>query len=143
MNTRAMVTSAAAMTLLASASMADAAAPLSGASQMSIDISATVPVICRTQVVGNPITTAPGTIQLGALSEFCNNARGYRVVADYSPSLANAKLMVGGKPVPLNRSGSTVVSQSSEAAIASHDLTLEMPKGAAADGYLSFRIEPL
>ena len=119
------------------------AAPQSGSNSMSIDIVARVPVICRTQMTGAMVATTGNTYRLGALNEFCNNASGYRVIADYSPSLANAKLMVDGKPVPLNKSGSAVVSQSSRAAIASHDVTLELAKGGTPDGQISFRIEPL
>lgn len=119
------------------------AAPQTGSSQMSFDIVAKVPVICRAQMIGTPSATTASTYRLGALSEFCNNAGGYRVIAEYSPSLANAKLMVDGKPVPLNKSGSAVVSQSSRAAIASRDVTLELAKGGAPDGQISFRIEPL
>lgn len=133
----------AAATIAASTS---AAVPATGSNQATIEISAVVPVICKTQVVGSPAASAAlanGAIQLGSLSEFCNNARGYRVVADYSANLAHAKLLVDGVPVPLNKSGSTVVSQSNRAAIASHELALQLPRGTAANGSLSFRIEPL
>lgn len=142
MNAHALAAGAVVLTLAVGATMASAA-PVPGSSQMSLDIVARVPVICRTQLTGTPVATAPGAYRLGALNEFCNNARGYRVVAEYSPSLANAKLMVDGRPVPLGKSGSTVVSQSSKAAVASHDVTLELAKGAAPDGAISFRIEPL
>ncbi len=142
MDVQAIITRAAGLAVALGATAAGAA-PQSGSSQMSIDIVAKVPVICRTQMIGTPVAAAGNTYRLGALSEFCNNAAGYRVIADYSPSLANAKLMVDGKPVPLNKSGSAVVSQSSRAAIASHDVTLELAKGGAPDGSISFRIEPL
>ena len=136
-------TAIAAATVAASTS---AAVPATGSNQATIQISAIVPVICKTQLVGSPATltnVANGGVQLGSLSEFCNNARGYRVVADYSANLANAKLLVDGVPVPLNKTGSTIVSQSNRAAIASHDLVLQVPRGTAANGNLSFRIEPL
>ena len=119
------------------------AAPPSGSGQMSLDIVAKVPVICRAQMTGAPVAATGSTYRLGALSEFCNNAAGYRVIAEYSPSLASARLLVDGKPVQLNKSGSAVISQSSRAAIASRDVTLELAKGGSPDGQISFRIEPL
>jgi hypothetical protein len=75
------------------------------------------------------------------LKEFCNSPSGYRVVADYSPELASAKLIVDGVPVALAAEGSTVVSQSDSAAIADHSLALEMPQDGQT-GTISFRIEP-
>lgn len=142
MNVHTMAAGAAAIALAIGAPVS-AAAPVAGSSQLSLDITAKVPVICRTQMTGTMAAIGADTYSLGALNEFCNNARGYRVVAEYSPTLASAKLMVDGKPVPLGKSGSTVISQSSRAAIASHEVTLEMAKGNAPSGAISFRIEPL
>lgn len=113
-----------------------------GASRYTIGISGFVPVICRASVNAGVVAPEAGRMQLGQLSEFCNSPNGYRVHADYSASLAKAKLYVDGKPVPLKNDGSTMVSQSSRAAIDSHALELELPKGTQA-GSISFRIEPL
>ena len=73
--------------------------------------------------------------------EFCNSPNGYRVVADYSASLAGASLLVDGTAVPLADGGSIVVSQSDSAAIADHSLALQLPEGGQT-GNISFRIEP-
>jgi len=113
-----------------------------GQSQYTIGITGFVPVICRAELGASAVPVSSGTVQLGALQEFCNSANGYRVVADYSPSLANATLLVDGAPVALSATGSSVVSQSDKASVASHQLSLELPEGTAAAS-LSFRIEPL
>lgn len=112
-----------------------------GSAQVKFDIIGYVPVICRANVEASAIAPVAGTTSLGLLKEFCNSPSGYRVVADYSPSLAQAKLIVDGKPVPLGKEGSTVVTQSNNAAIADHTLALELPKNGPT-GNLSFRIEP-
>ena len=113
-----------------------------GGAQFTIGLVGYVPVICRANVDASAVAPVAGTTSLGMLKEFCNSPTGYRVVADYSPQLAQAKLIVDGVPVPLHKDGgSTVVSQSNSAAIANHSLALELPKGGQ-PGTISFRIEP-
>ena len=112
-----------------------------GSAQFSIGIVGYVPVICRAKVDASAVVPVAGTTSLGLLKEFCNSPSGYRVVADYSPQLAQAKLIVDGVPVALTAEGSTVVSQSDSAAIADHTLALELPQDGQT-GTISFRIEP-
>lgn len=113
-----------------------------GSSQFTIGVVGYVPVICRASVDAAMVNPTPGTVQLGMLQEFCNSPNGYKVHADYSASLANAKILVDGTEVALEASGTTVVSGSSQAAIQSHSVALELPDGVQ-DGSISFRIEPL
>lgn len=110
--------------------------------QFTIGISGFVPVICRTSLDASMVAPTAGTVQLGSLREFCNSPNGYRVHADYSPELARARLLVDGRPVPLGRGGTSVVSHSNRAAIDSHSLALDLPQGVSG-GSISFRIEPL
>ena len=109
-----------------------------GSGQFTIGLVGYVPVICRASVDATVVTPSSGTVQLGALNEFCNSPNGYVVVANYSASLGSATLLVDGKAVPLGVDGATIVTHSATAAITTHMLALE---GAAA-GSLSFRIEP-
>lgn len=129
--------------LIASVAPAGAFAPSVdvGSAQFRIDVVGYVPVICRANVEASMVSPVAGTTSLGMLKEFCNSPTGYRVIADYSPSLAQAKLIVDGKPVPLTKDGSTVVTQSNSAAIVDHTLALELPKNGQV-GNISFRIEP-
>ncbi len=113
-----------------------------GASRFTIGIEGYVPVICRANVDATSVAPEPGVAQLGTLREFCNSPGGYRVMADYSPSLASAKLLVDGREVSLDEAGTTVISQSDEAAIDNHALALDIPEGVS-DGTISFRIEAL
>jgi hypothetical protein len=113
-------------------------------SDTTIAITGVVPVICHARVDASNVVGTPGVVNLGQLREFCNSPHGYRVYADFSPSLAHAKLMVDGVPVPLQKDGTTLVSHSAKAAIDSRNLTLEVPKKGSTpvSGSLSFRIEP-
>lgn len=129
--------------LCASALPAGAFAPSVevGGAQFTISLVGYVPVICRANVDATSVAPVAGTTSLGMLKEFCNSPSGYRVIADYSPALAQAKLIVDGKPVPLTKDGSTVVTQSNSAQIADHALAIELPKNGQT-GNISFRIEP-
>jgi hypothetical protein len=113
-----------------------------GASRFTLGISGFVPVVCRASVSGTVISPVQGTASLGTLNEFCNSPNGYRVHADYSANLANAKIVMDGKGIPLQKDGTTVISQSNRASIESHALELQLPKGVQS-GTISFRIVPL
>lgn len=136
----------AAVALVGAASIASAhaVAPgvMLGANQFTIGISGFVPVICRASVGTAAVAPVPGKVSLGELNEFCNSPNGYRVYAEYSASLTDARLIVDGKPVLLEAAGNSVISHSTRAAIDSRSLELELPAGVEA-GSLSFRIEPL
>ena len=112
-----------------------------GGAQFSIGIVGYVPVICRANVDVSAVAPVAGTTSLGLLKEFCNSPSGYRVVADYSPALAGAKLIVDGVPVPLHKDGTSVVSHANEASIRDRTLSLQLPKSGQT-GNISFRIEP-
>lgn len=120
--------------------LAPAANAQSGTSGYRIGVEGYVPVICRVTVDAAQVPNA-GTTSLGELKEFCNNAHGYQVVADYSPALAGASLVVDGVEIPLNASGSVTVSQSDKAAMLSRKVELKLA-GAAQPSNLSFRIQP-
>lgn len=109
--------------------------------RMTVEFSGVVPVVCRASVDATSVAPAAGTVNLGSLSEFCNNPAGYTVIADYSKSLVGARLIVDGQPVHFNASGSSVVTRSNLPAITSHAVSLELPKGVSSSS-ISFRIEP-
>lgn len=112
-----------------------------GANQYTIDVVGFVPVICRANVEATQVAPNAGTVSLGMLKEFCNSPGGYRVVADYSPNLANAKLLIDGSEIALGEGGSVVVSESDHAAIIDRAVELQLAEDGQT-GSLSFRIEP-
>lgn len=113
-----------------------------GSNQNTISVVDFLPVICRANVEASMIAPKADAVSLGTLKEFCNSPGGYRVVADYSPALADAKLVVDGKKIALGVGGGTVVvSESNRAAMTDRSLELQLPKDGQT-GSLSFRIEP-
>ena len=122
--------------------MAPASYAQGGAGQHRISLEGYVPVICRVSVDANQIGTGAGTASLGNLNEFCNNAHGYKVVADYSPVLAGASLIVDEVEIPLNSTGTVTVSRSATAASTNRKVELKLA-GSAQPGALTFRIMPL
>jgi hypothetical protein len=113
-----------------------------GSGSTRIAIKGLVPVICHASVTASLVPARPGSVSLGELKEFCNSAHGYRVHADYSASLANARLIIDGTEVELLQSGTTVISQSDRPGIDSHTVAVSLPEGVDG-GALSFRVEPL
>ncbi|NCP11409.1 MAG: hypothetical protein GW859_05560 [Sphingomonadales bacterium] len=111
-------------------------------SSYAFGISGYVPVICRASVGASMVAPAQGQVSLGALKEFCNSPNGYAIHADYSPSLADAKIIVDGREVDLDTGGSTQIVTSPHAAIMTRDVVLDLPEGVTS-GTMSFRIDPL
>jgi hypothetical protein len=109
---------------------------------LRIGVSGFVPVMCRATVHANIVTPKDGYAELGRLTEFCNSPRGYAVYADHSAELQDVSLIVDGKTVPLHAEGSTLISQSSEPAIAHRSLALFTPADHS-PGTITFRIVPL
>lgn len=142
MSLRLALASAVGVVALAAPATAFAPGITLAASQFTVDIVGFVPVICRASVDATVVSPSAGTVQLGSLKEFCNSPNGYKVHADYSPGLAQAKLIVGGRQVPLRKAGTSVVSQSNRAGIESNAISLQLPKGING-GSISFRVEPL
>lgn len=133
---------AAAVAVLSAPALAVSPQSAEGNSQYSIGISGTVPVICHARLDANMVTLAFGEVRVGSLREFCNNPNGYEVYADFSPTLAKAKLRVDGKTVNLSASGTVRISKSNTAAIENREITLDLPKGIE-NGSVSFRIVAL
>lgn len=130
-------------TLIAAPAHAFSSGQVTESGQFTIGITGVVPIICRTSVSGDTATSTGGTVQLGTLNNFCNSPSGYEVVADYSPNLAGASMIIDGKAILLQNDGSTVVSSSDTPSIDSHSISLDLAADQPADGSISFRIQPL
>jgi len=133
---------AALTTLVATGASATAPGAMSEQSSYTIELRGYVPVICRASVNATQVATQPGQTSLGQLSEFCNSPTGYQVWVDYSPSLANASIIIDGRTVQLGESGTALIDSSTTAAIATKDLALDQ-SGDGAQGNLSIRVVAL
>jgi hypothetical protein len=126
----------------ASSAIGSAPASLNGAAAYTMDVRGFVPVVCRVSVDQSLVRPAEkqAQIQLGTLQEFCNSPNGYEVWVDHAPGLHTAAFYVDGRRVPASPQGSTLISTSSNAAIRSHDLALDLGEAGALPPSLSLRI---
>lgn len=131
----------AAAAFISTAANADEMPVSLGSSQHVIVISGSVPTICRVDTTVDIIAAKPGAVSLGMMKEFCNSATGYHVLAECSPSLGAASLIVDGRPVRL-KAGASEISRSNRAGTAERELLLKLPAGIPS-GSISIRIEPL
>jgi hypothetical protein len=124
---------------LALAGSASATAP---SSNYTLRITGYVPVICNATLDASIVPVNGGQVSLGQLNEFCNSPNGYNVYVDASPTLADASLVIDGTVVDIADEGSTLISSSTHADIASRNVALNLPETADA-GTLSVRIVAL
>jgi hypothetical protein len=129
----------------AAAAMACAASEASAEdAAYRIDIVGTVPVICGVQSSEISADMAnPSNVDLGQLSEFCNDPNGYEVWADYAPGVGSASINVDGKLVPLSSTGSTLIGSSRTAARQTRRLGLDLGEDRQRLTTISMRIVPL
>jgi uncharacterized protein YfaP (DUF2135 family) len=131
-----------ALVALSAAALAPAPAIAADAAGFTLNISGTVPVICRAEMTANVVTPQAGQVSLGQMNEFCNDANGYEVYAEHSPELANAVVLVDGVAIKLSPTGTTRLSRSDTAGIASRSVELRLADGQTA-GTLSIRVVAL
>ncbi len=124
------------------ATMAASTPAMPVSDSFTLSIRGFVPVICRADVQASQITPESGVNAIGVMKEFCNSPSGYQIWADHSASLNDAALLVDGRRIELSDTGSTLISESSHAAIASRDLAIDLPD-ANRMGSLSVRIVAL
>ena len=129
---------AAAVGLLASAP-AHAATP---EATFNLQITGFVPTVCNAQLSTSTAPSQAGTVSLGDMSEFCNNANGYQVWVDYSPTLAGDTLQVGDQTITLTSSGSALIDASSTPNISTKSVSLNVPQSGVS-GYVSVRMVTL
>jgi hypothetical protein len=133
---------AAVATLFSSAASATAPSALTDDSSYTIELRGYVPVICNANVNASQVSVQSSQVEIGQLSEFCNNANGYEVWVDYTPSLAGSTLLVDGQSVDLTEAGTARITHVDHAGIASHDLALNL-ETAETQGNISVRIVAL
>ena len=77
----------------------------------SFEIRGVVPVVCNATYQPAISFREDGTIDLGAVAEFCNAGTGYRVVAEYNSASDPGTLIVDGHDVALGAGGETVIAE--------------------------------
>ena len=121
--------------------MALAPTAASASSTATVTLRGFVPVICRANFQSAPSEGANGVEELGRIDEFCNSGGGYRVIVDYDPGTDLGTLVVDGRQVGLDGSGTAVIAQSSGPAVTSRSLGY-IPGGQPIS-HLHIRLEPV
>lgn len=75
----------------------------------SIQIRGIVPTICNVRFGGAIANVEGNAINLGMMTQMCNDAAGYKVVLHTPAGLNNATFVYGTMRVPLSESGETVI----------------------------------
>ena len=99
-------------------------APIVAGAVYSIGLEAVVPLTCR---VEGPSVRAigDGEVDLGAITETCNNPRGYEVWADTDRDLGSATFYIDGAAIPISADGHTRIGDSDVPAKRSRMLKLD------------------
>lgn len=119
--------------------MAAGSAAQAGAASYTINITGYVPVVCRVTAANTQVQSGQ-TVDLGNLTEFCNNPTGYQVWVDYTPGITGETMYVDGNAIPLSSSGSTMIDSSSTAASLVRSLSIS---GADQPTSISLRVVPV
>lgn len=120
------------------------AAPLASASmhhssQSMISLRAFVPVVCRTTFTAD-YGQVGDIYQLGTVNEFCNSARGYRVIVEVDGSPDDAgTIYFGGQAFPVTSDQIVVTDVNGPGRI---NRTLDYQPGDTEISQLRIRIEP-
>jgi len=75
----------------------------------TISIQGHVPVVCRATYDAQVGQFENGVVNLGQVREFCNSARGYKVVIEHTGSGDVGSIIVDGREIELSASGSTTI----------------------------------
>jgi len=90
-------------------------------------ISGYVPVLCRVELATSmSVPDEDGIARLGVAREFCNAARGYRVLVNHPAGLEGAAVISEGVRIPLSPTGETVLTDSSHADIRQVELAVDL-----------------
>jgi len=104
-----------------------------------IELRGYVPVICRADFESAPFTSPDNKMQLGAIHEFCNAGSGYRVIVEYQAGGDPGILLVDGRPIFLDGSGSAVIQQAFGPAIKTSFLAYIPGRNPIASLHISIR----
>lgn len=107
-----------------------------------INIRGIVPTICRVEFSQAAVATGEDRVDLGQMTQLCNNIEGYRVIVQHPAGLSGAHFSVDGVEAPLSSGTETVLVDSNDPAYRTSGVSLHLASASAELSALSFRIEP-
>lgn len=93
-------------------------------SEVGFSINGRVSTACRAELISGSVQATGDEIDLGGISEFCNNEEGYTVTLTHSPDLAGEALILDNASIVLSETGETTIFQSSQPDVREHRLAL-------------------
>lgn len=140
----------ASLAVLATVGTAFAADPgsISNRSSYTVEIRGWVPVICQAtfQATNVQRVSNTGPINVGGVSVFCNDPRGFQLFVDHAPGVRNGFVIVDrvGQPqqrLPMGLNGSTLIASSETAARGIYNVSLDL-EDASRISTMSLRMVP-
>lgn len=130
--------------LIAALIVAASAAPASAANleRESFRLSAIVPTVCNVSFGGTVNAAGNDVIDLGNVSELCNDRHGFRITMSHGAELQGAQLIVDGRAIDLSNSGQTVIVDENQPMQRVQSLQLRVDGAVTQMPNLFFRIEP-
>ncbi len=119
---------------------AAAIAPVTAFDRHSAAVTTVVPLACEVELTG--ATLSPLVSAVGTTREFCNNGRGYRVIASSSGNVTGSTLIVDGREIPLQAGVDVEIATVGHAAIRERTIRF-VAASQDATGRLSLRVEAL
>ncbi len=108
----------------------------------TIGIRGIVRTVCRVEFNQASAPVSGDTVDLGRMTQLCNNIDGYRVIMQHPAGLGGATVSIDGIEAPLSSGTETILVDSSNPAFRTNDVRLHLASGAASQLSLAFRIEP-
>jgi hypothetical protein len=111
-------------------------------SSASISIHAVAPTICRVEFNNTVVPVAGATVDLGQMTELCNDSQGYQVTLVTPPGLDGSQVILDGVPTALSADGRTLIVDSSTDAYRKRDIKLQLAAGSPLVTKVSFATAP-
>jgi hypothetical protein len=99
-----------------------------------------VPTICRAQFTAGAAQPDQSVVDLGVLTELCNNLGGYRVVLRHASDLTGGTVTVDGETKSLSSTGFTVITDAAGPAAVAKSVSIDF--GSNAPGSIGVMIQP-
>lgn len=97
----------------------------------SFGVAVVVRTVCRVELNSTPTVVSPTEIDLGQMTELCNDGGGYSVTLNTPPGLTGGTVVIAGEaPTPIDPSGHTLIVDANTKVVLRHrDLRLELAAG--------------
>lgn len=112
------------------------------AASTEIRISGVVPTICRVEFSRMAVSPDLRRIDLGQMSQTCNDGAGFKVTLSYGSGFENARFVTAGSQVLLGAAGQTVILDSLGPRWDQQAAAIELDQPVPQNLTVSVRIEP-